>query len=147
MHGDWNDLARQHGKREAKRQLEEGLKQALAANDAPAESPKPSDNGGPESGAVSIVDFSEALKRFAWTVPEGRIWDNQTHKLLKEKQVRDWIGPEVFKAWKESDKRRTVQHADVARKASAAQKKGGGGVRYGVAAVCAALSLPECLGP
>lgn len=124
--GDWNDFHQALGKREAKKRFQAQLQELLAANDGAEGSPTPSDSGGSESGTVSLVDFSEALKRFAWTVPEGRIWDNQTHKLLKEKQVRDWIGAEVYKAWKGSDKRRTVQHADVARKASAAQKKGGG---------------------
>lgn len=38
MHGDWNDLAQEHGKREAKKQLQAGLQEALAANDAVEES-------------------------------------------------------------------------------------------------------------
>ena len=127
---DWNDLQQLIGKDETAKQLSEGITAILngggAANDCATESPAPSDNGGSASSVVSLLDLSGALQRFAWTVPDGRIWDSHDKKMLKEKQVRDWIGPEVYKAWKTSDKRRTVQHSDVARKASAAQKQGSG---------------------
>lgn len=125
--GDWNDFHQALGKREAKKRFQAQLQDLLAANDSSATaSPAPSDTGGDTSSGGPIMDMEEALKRFAWTVPDGRIWDSHEQKMLKEKQVRDWIGPEVYKAWKTSEQRRTVQHSDVARKASAAQKQGSG---------------------
>ncbi|WP_296029519.1 primase-helicase family protein [uncultured Alcanivorax sp.] len=125
-HGDWNDLVAELGKAKVKVLLKEQLAAALQAAANDSGSPAPSDVGSSDSDVAEVPDLDEAFKRFAWTVPEGRIWDTHEKKLLKEKQVRDWLGSDVYKQWKDSDQRRTVKHADVCREASAAQKRGGG---------------------
>ena len=109
-HGDWNDLAQQHGRDLARRQLLEGYASAGAANAPAPTSPGPSD----EPAALSAPDLDQALARFAWTVPDGKIWDSLNTTLMSQQVARTWLGKDLFNEWKDHADRRAVAHADVA---------------------------------
>lgn len=125
---DWNDLQSVAGRDVVRRQLLEKSEQhfelpsvaPVAAEQSPA----------PTVDDVGRVGLEEALRRFCWTLPDGRVWDNDDKKLLKPAQLKNWIGEKVYKEWNGHEARRTVQHDDVARLAQAAQRKGGGALGY-----------------
>jgi len=128
---DWNDLQASAGRDEVRRQLLDAsaIPFALPVSVSSSASNK-DESPAPSIADVGRVALDESLRRFCWTLPEGRVWDNDDKKLLKPAQLKNWIGEKVYKQWNEHEQRRTVQHSDVARMAQAAQKKGGGEIGY-----------------
>ncbi|MHA7916488.1 DUF5906 domain-containing protein [Alloalcanivorax xenomutans] len=145
QHGDWNDLAQLVGKEEARRQLLEGVAKCQAANQPAIEDDSPAPSYSP--AALEVPDLEKALLRFAWTVPDGKIWDAQVSAIMSQQVMRTWLGKDLFNEWSNHAERRAVAHADVAplaartaevekiaqkeaaREARAeASQKGGGGV-------------------
>jgi putative DNA primase/helicase len=110
QHGDWNDLARLVGREAARRQLLDAYAAAAPANESPEESPVPSG----EPAALAAPDLDQALQRFAWTVPDGKIWDAAHSRIMSQQVCRTWLGKVVFNGWKDHPERRAVAHADVA---------------------------------
>ncbi len=78
QHGDWNDLAQLVGRESARRQLLDAYAAAAPANETPDESPAPSN----EPAALTAPDLDHALQRFAWTVPDGKIWDAAPSRIM-----------------------------------------------------------------
>lgn len=110
QHGDWNDLAQLVGRESALRQLLDAYAAAAPANETPDESPAPSE----EPAALTAPDLDQALQRFAWTVPDGKIWDAAHSRIMSQQVCRTWLGKDVFNGWKDHPERRAVAHADVA---------------------------------
>lgn len=114
---DFNDLYCKLGLDEVRTQIEAALQQA------PPESPAPSESG---VAPLARPDIAEAVRRFAWTVPDGRVWDFDDQKILKPAQLKAWLGDVLYQTWFTHDGRQIVPHAKVARLAFAADRQGGG---------------------
>ena len=142
---DWNDLRHLVGRDEVRRQLLQQFAMSVPVNSPDPsgsaqreangqDSPGPTQEQGAEDGdgdrTVDGIDLAQAMERFAWTAPDGQVWDQRQQKLLKANQLRNWLGKALFDEWKESEQRRTVEHASVSRAAAAAQAKGSGELGY-----------------
>lgn len=80
-------------------------------------------------------DLDGCFKRYALIADtdQGKVWDSYQQKILKQKAVKDFVTPDVFKAWlNDTEKRRTTTLGSVlplAQKKTAAVELGGGGLR------------------
>ncbi|MCE7521947.1 DUF5906 domain-containing protein [Alloalcanivorax xenomutans] len=122
--GDWNDLAHALGREVTRQALLSQYQLEMAKREATAEppnSPAPSE----QPAALEAPDLDRALARFAWTVPDGKIWDAEMSALISQQVARTWLGKDVFKAWLDHPERRSVAQADVvplAERAAEAEK-------------------------
>lgn len=116
---DFNDLFLAAGRGEVKRQLLAALEQSPEV----AESPAPSESG---VAPLEKLDLADAVRRFAWTVPDGKVWDHDDQKILKPVQLKAWLGDVLYQTWFTHDDRQIVPHAKVSRMAFAAERQGGG---------------------
>lgn len=85
--------------------------------ETPTDSPDPSANERPT--------LEDMLRRFA-LISEGGIWDADKHRIIKKTAFRDLVGAELLNEWLSHCKRRTVDKADVLRKAPPPQEGGRG---------------------
>ena len=99
-----------------------GFAAAATANEPPDDSPAPSQ----EPAALTAPDLDQALQRFAWTVPDGKIWDAAHSRIMSQQVCRTWLGKDVFNGWKDHPERRAVAHADVAPLAARSTAHSGG---------------------
>lgn len=116
MFTDWNDLHCAHGIEAARVQLLQVLDGPVVSEESPA----------PPEPAVARAGLDEALRRYALTSPDTKVWDADDKILIKQSQLRALLGPPVFKQWLEHESRRTVDQASVA--AAVAAAKGAGGM-------------------
>jgi putative DNA primase/helicase len=68
------------------------------------------------------------LRRYALTEPDAKVWDFDSHKLIKSGAFKNIIKPKIYTEWLNHPGRRTVALEDVEIDAAAAQKKGRGGL-------------------
>jgi len=68
------------------------------------------------------------LRRYALTEPDAKVWDFDSHKLIKSGAFKNIIKPKIYTEWLNHPSRRTVALEDVEIDAAAAQKKGRGGL-------------------
>jgi putative DNA primase/helicase len=113
MHGDWNDLAQVHGKREAKKQLEVGLKAALAANDtgeqsSPAPTPEERGHAGGAAGDGTRWTKTALIEHCMLVYGTDMVWDSRNRIYMRLSHLRHAIGRELFKTWEESPSRKIV---------------------------------------
>lgn len=113
MYGDWNDLAQQEGKREAKRQLEEGLKAALAANDAEEPSsptPTPEERGHAQGGEGGGTKWNKSglVQHCILVYGTDMVWDSRNQIYMRLSHLRHAVGRELFKSWEDSPSRKIV---------------------------------------
>lgn len=124
---DFNDLHVEFGLPAVDKQL----RAAMAIGAVPELPVSPSENLDPPDYITDVpppessIDLSpappeierptldQALGRYALVVDDGRIWDNNGRKFLKQKPVRDFLGAETFKEWMNHKNRRNVNAADV----------------------------------
>ncbi|MCK0153876.1 DUF5906 domain-containing protein [Alcanivorax sp. S6407] len=113
MYGDWNDLAQQEGKREAKRQMEEGLKQALAANDTEEPSspaPTPEERGHAQGGEGGGTKWNKSglVQHCMLVYGTDMVWDSRNQIYMRLSHLRHAVGRELFKSWEDSPSRKIV---------------------------------------
>lgn len=130
---DFNDLHVHAGLDAVKSQIESALSGHVINPeiDAANESPIPSESSevsaeaeiAVNSGAITLDQVKE---RFALIVPSTCVWDiNEKHKL-KKTEFMALVGAKVGKQWWDSEEKRQVREADVAKNLAAAQKEGDG---------------------
>ena len=80
-------------------------------------------------------DLEGCFKRYALIADDSqsKIWDSHAQKILKQKAVKDFVTPAVFKEWiNDTQQRRTTTLASIlplAQKKAATVELGGGGLR------------------
>lgn len=138
---DFNDLHKEEGLDAVKHQVEAAI--AAANNCAVASSPVPPSHEVPPAEAYEydepvsspdpiaeesgpLITLDTALKRFAYAMPDGKVWDGAKQVLLKATPAKNLMGPKLFREWMEHEQRRVVDQDDVNREAKAAQKVGSG---------------------
>lgn len=82
-------------------------------------SPHPS---GEEQPAAKF-DINLLVKRFAYAMPDGKIWDSHKKVLLKKTPFKDLVGKPLFDEWMAHDTRRNVDQESVMREASEEKAK------------------------
>lgn len=121
---DFNDLQHSSGIEEVKSQLLEAVSNSAidAANDSDlSKPPTPSSKGGDS-------DLGSLLKRYAYVLPDGKIWDYSKRRLIKEIPFKKSLGAKLFGEWLDHEGRKTEDIDDVTNQEAAAQKEGGGGL-------------------
>ncbi|WP_202904789.1 PriCT-2 domain-containing protein, partial [Marinagarivorans algicola] len=152
-HNDFNDLQSVSGLNEVTRQVNN----AVAALTVPliSASPVPSFDETPPIDVYDDYDLPAAnepdlppapvlllppdlegcFKRYALIADDSqsKIWDSHAQKILKQKAVKDFVTPAVFKEWiNDTQQRRTTTLASIlplAQKKAATVELGGGGLR------------------
>ncbi|KAF0804913.1 hypothetical protein A6D6_02677 [Alcanivorax xiamenensis] len=108
MYGDWNDLAAKHGREEAQRQLEQGLK---AANDEASPTPTPEKRGharGGVGGGGTRWTKTALVEHCLLVYGSDMVWDARNQIYMRLSHLRHAVGRELFKAWEESPSRKIV---------------------------------------
>ena len=128
---DLNDLAQSEG-------LDVVAQQLMGAippdSSAPPEIPAgasgegDADSGDAETAIDDNKNLENLLKRYAWAMPEGRIWDSHACDILKVGPFKTFITPKLYKQWSEHEDRRTVNTKDVRALVATAQADGGEGL-------------------
>ena len=136
---DFNDLHLEKGLQEVKRQIEAALSNGYRSPsagepDMPPAPPTdlydevpPSDDS-PAPSQMARPSVESAVKRYAWCMPDGKIWDASQHKLLKVGAFKSYMGARNYQEWLDHKVRRTVLIDDVQPLIASAQTKGGGGL-------------------
>jgi len=125
---DFNDLHVEFGLSVVKEQLEKAVNDFITSPE-PSEVPSVEsyteasevrqhsvgvedipENKSSRSGRISL---DEALARYFWVVPTGKVWDAELQGLMNKTVVKDSVGVEVFKAWIDHDNRLEIQAAAV----------------------------------
>lgn len=114
---DFNDLHCIEGLEAVKQQITAALKGATVHSFA---SPAPPDQVRP-----TLVQI---LERYAFVMPDASVWDSHDKKVIKKTAFRSFLGPELFRDWEKSEKRRSVKLEDVQRIQRAAAPSGVGGL-------------------
>lgn len=114
---DFNDLMIEQGEDEVKRQLISALE---AANDSSADSEIPP---APTFGkAAHSID--SLLKRYAFLMPEGKVWDRSKRRIVKDAAYKKMVGMKLYSEWLDHESRITVEMEDIADEQASAQKEG-----------------------
>lgn len=123
---DFNDLHLEQGLQEVKRQIDAALAAGVPGYSLPdIDAPG---NVSPVPSQLSRPSVDDCVKRYAWAMPDGKVWDALAHKLLKVGAFKSYLGAKAYDAWLEHEKRRVVQVDDVMPLVAAAQAKGRGGL-------------------
>lgn len=93
----------------------------LSADTVASNSPVPPNDDG-------ALDFDAVLKRFAWLMPDGKIWDSYERKILKVAAFKPFVTPEIYTKWVGCGSKRRVNMDDIRPLLAAAQAKGDGGL-------------------
>ena len=83
-------------------------------------SPHPST---PEVAAPTFT-IEKILQRFAFAMPNGKIWDAHKRIIMKKTVLKELIGAELFKEWMSHADRKVVDEHVVKRAETAAPKEG-----------------------
>lgn len=120
---DLNDLHREKGLDAVAEQLK---------NAVPPESSAPPDlEAGEAVAAVNNIEkptIDSVLRRYAYVMPDGKIWDSHSMKFVKVGAFKSFITPAIYSEWINHDERRSVNADDVSDLAATAQVASVGGL-------------------
>jgi len=116
---DFNDLHVTHGLQAVRQQVLGALQaRQVAANDEPPEySPdelppegsdlprSPSGQGGANKRGMRVPSLPELIENFALIYGTDTVFDGTTRKVMRLTHLREAVGPEVYKLWRDSASR------------------------------------------
>jgi len=121
---DFNDLHMMFGLEVVKNQILEAIHDAQQTSadvcefdEQAAHSPHPSEKAGP----VAKFEIETLLKRFAYAMPDGKVWDSHKKVLIKKTAFKDMVTKALFEEWLDHDTRRTVDQNSVLQEAEDAK--------------------------
>tara|TARA_R110001599_G_scaffold100770_8_gene258122 strand:- start:4868 stop:6490 length:1623 start_codon:yes stop_codon:yes gene_type:complete len=119
---DFNDLLIAQGEDEVKKQLLSVMINEAANDDSDSrKSPAP-------SVSVEALGLETLLKRYAFVMPDGKIWDKSKRRVVKDGAFKKLVTEKVYKQWLAHENRLTEEMDDIVEQQAAAQKEGRGGL-------------------